>query len=477
MNTIFPAPYQLFNSYFQIKSLNKIYNENLKLTLTTTKGIDRLSGIQFKKQAKVQMRVIRKKCLQGTYKFSPYLELLKSKGRKKYPRVLAIPTIRDRIVLYTLKEILSQIFPECVPRKLANTYIYEIKQNIINESPSEFSIYRADIKDFYGTIDRIQLLNKLKKRIKSRKILTIIKRAIETPIVPKNYNRKDIRKYVEKTEDSNNKGIPQGLSISNILASIYLHEFDLDVKLNTCVDVYYRYVDDILIFTRKDKIDEVECLIKQKIEALNLELNSEKTYKNNGEQEFEYLGYRFELPKITIRSSTVERFLHLIAAKFSSYIHNREKMLNHLKKFNYSIEKLKDIFILDLNEKITGAINESNKYGWIFYFNAINDMNVLYKIDKIIANLFKRLEDFGRIAPPNLKKISRAFYEAKYNPTGGYIHNYNKYETIEQIIVFLRERAQLDPSKEYSEKEIYDLYESIKYKNLLDLERDDAFLY
>lgn len=69
------------------------------------------------------------------------------------------------------------------------------------------------------------------------------------------------------------------------------------------------------------------------------------------------------------------------------------------------LEKLKEILIADLNEKITGAISENRRYGWIFYFNAINDMSVLYKIDSIIASFFKRLEDFGRIPPPNLKKF------------------------------------------------------------------------
>ncbi len=107
------TPYQWLKSYFRIKSLKKIYNQ--KFQSSKIKGIDRLSGSQFRKQAKEQIRVIHNKCLRGTYKFSPYLELLSSKGRGKAPRLLAIPTIRDRIVLHALKEILFQVFPECVP--------------------------------------------------------------------------------------------------------------------------------------------------------------------------------------------------------------------------------------------------------------------------------------------------------------------------------------------------------------------------
>jgi RNA-directed DNA polymerase len=460
------APYQLLKSSFKIKSLKEMYNEKFKFS--TTKGIDRLSGIQFRKQSKSQFTVINKKCLNGTYRFSPYLELLRSKGRDKPPRVLAIPTVRDRIVLYALKEILFQIFPDCVPRKLANTYIYDIKKFVSSRSPSEVSILRADVENFYGSINREKLLAKLKKRIKSSRLLSLIQKAIETPIVPNNYSRKDRKKYLE---ESKGVGIPQGLSISNILAHIYLYDFDNLIKNHNCVNVYYRYVDDILIFTEKSKIDEIEILLQDELKNINLNWNFNKTYKKSGKEEFEYLGYCFKLPTVTIRISTIERFIHSIAAKFSSYIHNRQK------KSKYAVDKLKEIFVANLNEKITGAISEKRKYGWIFYFNAINDMSVLYKIDHIIAGLFKRLEDFGRVSPVNLKKISRAFYEAKYNPEGGYIHDYNSYQTVKQKRDFLGQRGHLDPDKEYSGEEIEELFETIKQRNLLELERDDSWLY
>ena len=85
---------------------------------------------QFFKQSNQHIDNIQTKCLQGNYRFSPYLENLKSKGKDKKPRVISIPTVRDRIVLLALKELLVKIFPECVPKKLPNTYINEIKNLI-----------------------------------------------------------------------------------------------------------------------------------------------------------------------------------------------------------------------------------------------------------------------------------------------------------------------------------------------------------
>jgi hypothetical protein len=239
--------------------------------------------------------------------------------------------------------------------------------------------------------------------------------------------------------------------------------------------VYFRYVDDILVFTTVDKVNEAQNMLKASIENLKLSFNEDKTGTRTGKDGFEYLGYRFELPKVTVRQSTIEKFIHSIAAKFSNYIYNKQYKLRKYKYLNK--ENLKEIFILDLNEKITGAISENRRYGWIFYFSAINDMAILYRIDNIIAKFFSRLKDFGGVPPANLKKLSRAFYEAKYNPTGGYIHNYNVYNAVKQKRDFLAQRGRLIPEKPYSEEEINELYESVRRRNLSELEKDDAHLY
>ncbi len=290
MNTKSLTPDQLLKNHFTIKSLKSAFDS--KVRLNRAKGIDRINAAQFANQSKHHLQTIKSKCLKGTYKFSPYLERLKPKGRGKAPRVLAIPTVRDRIVLHQLKEILFQIFPECVPRKLANTYIYEIKKYLDGKSPNQLGVFRTDIKNFYGEINRSLLFEKLRLRIKSTRLLTLIEGAITTPVVPKHYKRKNRNNYQAS------KGIPQGLSISNILAAIYLMELDQEFK-NSDVK-YFRYVDDILIFSSLNENKQVESLVEDKFQELELSCNPDKNYSATGESAFDYLGYRFELPKHTI---------------------------------------------------------------------------------------------------------------------------------------------------------------------------------
>ena len=465
MVTSTTSPSELFRTYFTIKSLENTYDTKIRPKFA--KGIDRLSPSQFAAQSDTQLKIVKNKCLKGNYKFAPYREILQSKGRGKAPRVLAIPTVRDRIVLHQLKEILFQVFPECVQRKLANTYIYDIRKYVDSKCPSQIGIIRTDIKSFYDDIDRTILLDKLSQKIRSNKLLKLIQGAITTPIVPKNYKKSEREQYLEV------KGIPQGLSISNILAEIYLIELDLELKQSNAI--YLRYVDDILVFCSIDRRETIKEIITRQLGKLQLRINQDKTFIGTGLDSLEYLGYQLKLPEVTIKDAAKERFISSVAAKFSDYRHNSH---DRLKKYKYlTTERLKEIFILELNEKITGAISEKKRYGWISYYSAISDYSVLHKMDKIIAKFFHRLEDFNGAAPHQLKKLLKAFFQSKYSPNKGYIHNYNNYETIAQKIEFLRQRGKLDPKQGYSDEQICRKFEYVKKRNLSELEKDDANIY
>jgi len=468
------TPYKLFRKSFTLKYLRKIFES--KIQSQKSRGIDRINASQFRidnKRFQKQLKIIKYKCVESSYNFSPYVEILKSKGRNKYPRIIAVPTVRDRIVLYALKEILSTVFEDCVRRKLANTYIHDIQKATQNISPSNLEIFGTDIKNFYGSISRKILLKKLSTRIKSKKILTLVEKSISTPIVPRNYRKDQIHKYYPDKE----KGLPQGLSISNILADIYVSE-DIDqyIKDNYSCN-YFRYVDDIIIFSNKENSEKIKNTILAKFSLLELNYNEVKTFDVTGKKPFEYLGYRFELPRITVKQSSIDKFINSIAAKFSDYLHNGKQKL---KNFSYlTKDRAKEIFIIELNEKITGAISENKRYGWIFYFNAINDLSILYRLDHIISNFFTRLEDFSRTPPENLKKLSRAYYEVKHyrKMNNGYIHNYNIYQNTQSKLMFLEKRGHTDPKKNHSDLEINRLFSKIKSRNLSQLEKDDANIY
>ncbi len=130
------------------------------------------------------------------------------------------------------------------------------------------------------------------------------------------------------------------------------------------------------------------------------------------------------------------------------------------------------VFVDDLNEKLTGALSDSRRYGWLFYFLEINDMELLHKLDAIIEQFFIRLKDFGKCAPTKLKKISKTYYKAKYDPYGGYIHNYEIYDSLKKKISYLSNRGYLNPKGNYKKTDIELIFNRVKRKRLTDLDLD-----
>lgn len=476
-------PHEIFQKRFRIKNLKQIYEVNL--VGSHLKGVDRLNSYSFENIAKREIRIISRKSLDSTYKFAPYLELLKPKGRNKQPRVLAVPTVRDRIALHALKEVLFEIFPECVNRDFANSYIHRIKTKL-SEEDSDISFFRTDIKNFYGSINRSHLQQKVKSKIRSKKILTMLERAITRPIVPKIFSKKNINDFVDS------QGVPQGLSISNILAEIYLHDLDKKILNHPKIFLYSRYVDDILILAKTENLPEIVYTLIKEIEderGLALTLNQSKTHTNSRVLDgfrkvdsFEYLGYQFNGLSISPKKSSEERFLRSIASIFCKHKAEVNKIKSSRKKESnkqQEIELLKKVLIFRLNERITGAISEKRKYGWIFYFLEINDISCLHRLDRAIARFFKERHEFQCSSPPSLKKIVRAYYEALHTPKGGYIHDYSRYRGLEEQRGFMIKNGYLEKARadQLSSKKVRAMFSAIKKENLSYLIQDETFVY
>lgn len=427
-----------------------------------TSGIDGTTVEMFTANKEENFNVIRNKSLNGTYRFAPYLQKLQTKGKGKTPRVISIATIRDKVVLHIIKGLVQKAFPDCVNRKLPNNYVKDI--NIFYSKHGQdksLCHYKTDIKGFYDTIPHNDLLVKVAARAESPRFLSLLEKSIRNPTV--NFGRKRHGKDVH-----NKKGVPQGLSISNILADIYLHE--TDIILSGLASEYFRYVDDIILFNLgADKTCLRESVQKQ-IEETGLELHETKTTCKKEDKTFEYLGYRFEFPTITIRSSSIDNFINSVASMVSSFRNNSQ---SETKKFKWiDSDAYKRIFIEKLNEKITGAISENKRYGWLFYFLEINDECLLHRMDRIIESFFERMDEFGCQRPPELKRLSRSYFEARYNSHGNYIHNYNKFVTLQEKADYLNKLGKLNPDSTYSEEEIIFLFEKIKTQNLMYLEKD-----
>ena len=241
--------------------------------------------------------------------------------------MLSLPTIRDRIVLVLLKDNLHEYFTDCVNRELPNSYIRKVKKFLEKNKTENIYFLKTDIQKFYDEIDREILSTELGKRISDMDFLKLVTNAIETPTVPSNYKKTDLDKYFL------NKGVPQGLPISNILAQIFLKNFDDYFTKQLSSSLYLRYVDDIIILGKSDCSSLLKS-IQKKLIKIGVCINEDKTLLGNLEMGIDFLGYSINKDKISIVNKTIEGQINKIAAKVTWY---KKGLLNPKARPNWLI--------------------------------------------------------------------------------------------------------------------------------------------
>ena len=388
-----------FKDYIKRKKLRTIFNTKLSKSYFT--GTDGVSTTKFKEILDDEITIIKRKINNLTYKISPYTEKLILKGRDKNPRMISIPTNRDKLTFEAVNSFLQDTYKGKLFDKSVYTHIKKIKEDLKLNQYDTF--IKLDVISFFPNIDHNILLNKLEKKITDKSILSLLYKSF----IQKT-NSTGRSKTIQK--EFITKGIPQGLSFSNILSSIYMQKIDKKYSKNTNIS-YHRFVDDILILCKKEDAKKLQKSIVNDINNLKLEVhpfevNSDKsTIGLINKDTFQFLGYEFYQDIISVRQSTIDklrdRIIKVIASKDLS------------KK-----EKLKK-----LNLKITGCIYEDKQYGWLYFFRLMNDMKLLYSLDNFVQKILNQYKVTYK--DNELKKFSKAYYEMK-NHKNKYIPNYLK---------------------------------------------------
>lgn len=405
-----------FKKRFTSKNLKKIYMEKIKESGAI--GIDRVRPTIFEKNIASEINLIGYKALNGTYKFTAYKEKLISKGAYSYPRQISIPTIRDRITLRALCDALIDVFPKA-KLSLPQVVIESLESSIKSGTFTEYA--KIDLRNFYPSIPHALIENAVRNKIRKAEFRLLINNAISTPTVSEGKGSKGVAK--------NNVGVPQGLSISNVLAEIAMQR--VDTEIDHMPDIWYkRYVDDILILTPQGKARDIANSIVKKLENLGLCPhpigNSESKSKVGSLSEpFNFLGYMVSNKGIGIRKDSILRFESSIAKIFTAYRHA-------LSKAKGIEDKQRAIAYCQwkLNLRVTGCIYDDKRMGWVAYFSQVSNTNQLRVVNHTIAKLLKR---FGLEKDIKPKSLIKTYYEWRRGDKSAhkYIPNFDAL-TIEQ---------------------------------------------
>ncbi len=394
-----------FKKHFSEEKLTQTFNENVALSGAT--GIDNLSPSSFLPHLGEQCKIISRKAQISTYSFTKYKLKLIAKGKGKAPREISIPTVRDRIALRALNDFLSSVFEPAINFELPQNVISQVKKTI--EKAEYDGFIKLDVSEFYPSIKHSELESRLRKRIRDKGILSLIKSSMTSPTVL----------TPSKLDPLNNKGIPQGLAVSNVLAAIYM--INIDRALSKMSNLkYFRYVDDVLIFCKYEEAEAIAKTIIGKFSKIGLQVHkpapdSDKSVIEKLGYPFSYLGYYFKGDLVSARTGTVERLKNSLAAIFTAH--------------KYSQYKSEEFLLWRLDMRITGCIFENKSKGWLFFFSEINDEKLLYELDHYVGKLIRRFK-----ISKQPKRFSRVYKELQHNRyQTRYIPNFDKYDQAEKL--------------------------------------------
>lgn len=399
---------ETFDSYYDIEYLKDVYLNSVSLSAAT--GIDNMSHQLLWPILDEQVGVINRKVTSSTYIFSKYKLKLISKGRGKPPREISIPTIRDKIALKALCNFLQFKYQNVINFKLPQTMIRELK---IETSSGKFnSFIKFDVANFYPSIDHVKLISRLRKNIRDERVLKLIESAIKSPTVSK----------ASKKDTPSTLGVPQGLSISNILAAIYLSNIDKYFSNKSGIK-YFRYVDDVLVLCDKKDVQEISRDIitrfrKIKLKVYDPQKEPEKSSVGLlGEDSFGYLGYYFNNNVVSARVGSVERL--------------RESLLAILTGYKHSKLQSKEFLEWRLNLRITGCIFQNKSKGWMYFFSEMDDKTLLHQLDDFLKSQCERFN-----VKINLKSFVRTYFQIKHNRRETkYIPNFDEYSEDQKVYV------------------------------------------
>lgn len=399
-----------FKKKYTVRNLRSIYQNKIKESGAI--GIDRVRPSNLEKTIEEEIKLISDRVNCGTYKFTPYKEKLISKGATSNPRQISIPTARDRITLRALCECLSDIFPEA-RLKLPHTVINSLKIALHSGRFDEY--VKIDLKSFYPSIEHSLIEKSIKNKIRRPEARALIMSALSVPTVNEFKGRKGAL--------PNSKGVPQGLSISNILAEISLSKFDKTLSSETNI-WFKRYVDDILILTPHGLGRHVANKVISELESIGLKphpLDEEKSKSVVGVigTPFSFLGYQIVGQDLLIKQDSIFKFESSLAKIFTAYRHALAQARSKRDK-----ERAISYCQWKLNLRITGCIFDGKRLGWVSYFSQISSTAQLRAVNHTVANLIERFKLTDDI---KAKSLIKTYYELRRGTldTFKYIPNFD----------------------------------------------------
>ena len=249
---------------------------------------------------------------------------------KPKPREVWAASFRDRIVHHLVYNAVCDRFYRrfisdtysCIPdkgslkgaRKLSR-YIQAVTDNY----KSEAYFLKADIKNFFVSIDKNVLFSLLSKLINEQWILNLLRLIVfdnpKNHVIIKSPKKKFLKLPPHKSlwNTPADKGLPIGNLTSQFFSNVYLNVLDQFIKHSLKCRYYCRYVDDFVILDKSaSNLNYYHKAVTDFIKNnLKLDLHQNKKTINKTFTGVDFVGFTVKHNRIFLRQNTIRRMFRL----------------------------------------------------------------------------------------------------------------------------------------------------------------------
>ncbi len=293
------------------------------------------------------------------------------------PREVWAADFRDRIVHHLIYNIIKNRFYSnfikdtysCIPKRgtlLGAKQLAKYAQSATQNYSKDMYYLKADIKNFFVSIDKKILFELVKERVPEKWLCDLIEQVIfndpkQNAIIQSPKWKFDLLpSYKSLWNCEPDKGLPIGNLTSQFFSNVYLNKLDQFVKNKLKCKYYCRYVDDFVIIDESPKNlnmyhKEITKFLKKE---LLLELHQDKKTINLVKNGIDFIGYKIKPNRMYLRQKTLRAMFRNVDNFRKNIFDIKESALENLFcRFNSYLGQLVCVKGYKIRQKLCEKIN------------------------------------------------------------------------------------------------------------------------